>query len=73
MLILIYDTWEWVENLSAKIAFYKTGVKLKNLTGQDVGMAGYTANVEQCTMAEAALKNAMENTREGDLKNGNEI
>ncbi len=68
-----YDTWEWVENLSAKIAFYKTGIRLKKLTGQDVGMAGYTANVEQCTMAEKALENAMENTKEGDLKNGNEI
>lgn len=68
-----YHTWQWVENLSAKIAFYKIGTRLKKLTGQDIGMAGHTANVEQCTMAEEALENAMENTREGDLKNGNEI
>lgn len=63
------EDWEWMESVSSQIAFYKNGIKLKKLTGQDIGMAGYTANVEQCMMANEALAKDLENKKEGNLKN----
>ena len=42
----------------------------KKITGQDVGKASYSANVEMCDQAQEVIDNLIQKTKEGGIIHG---